>query len=290
VQSESLTADAVLWNRADMAKGSIVVRRSLGRRLKALRLAAGKTAADVDRAGVASKAKLARIETGASSVKLSDVRTLCWLYGADEVTTEQLAELTLNNAEQGWWEQYGDVMPSWFGSYVELESEADSLVNFSPQIVPGLLQTPAYQRAMVAADPAMKPETGERQVRLRTERQRAAFERTPPLPVTVIVGADVLAREVGGAAVLAEQRECLVECARESHIEVFVLPWTSGAHTAIRGAFTILGFRAADHPDVAYLETYAGSLYIEKINLVQGYYDMFEALRGQSVTIEEYLP
>jgi len=74
-------------------QGSTVIRRQLGRRLRKLRDAAGKTERDVEEAGLASRTKLWRIEAGKVGVRIADVRTLCWLYGADQATTDALAAL-----------------------------------------------------------------------------------------------------------------------------------------------------------------------------------------------------
>src|SRR5213080_4915254 len=95
--------------------GSTVVRRQLGRRLRRMRDAAGKTERDVEEAGLASRAKLWRIETGKTAIRIADVRALCWLYGADGPTTDALAALAAGTSARGWWEDYGDVLPDWFG-------------------------------------------------------------------------------------------------------------------------------------------------------------------------------
>jgi transcriptional regulator with XRE-family HTH domain len=269
--------------------GSVVVRRSLGRRLRALRAEERKTAADVTAAGIASKAKLARIEAGIGAVKMADVRALCWLYGADQATTDALAELALNTASEGWWEDYGDVMPAWFALYVELEAAASEVLVYDPELVYGILQTPAYQRAIFTTAPGLTPESAERQVRLRSERQRAAFDRDPPLRIVSVLGEGVLARNVGGAAVMAEQRDHLRRLAERPHVEILVLPWAAGAHVAMKGGFVVLNFSNQDDPDLVYLETYAGGRYIEQGKMIQEYRDMFAAVRKQSLTIEEYL-
>src|SRR5215813_1406259 len=123
-------------------QGSTVVRRQLGRRLRRLREAAGKTERDVEEANLASRAKLWRIETGKTPVKVADVRALCWLYGADTATTDALAGLAIGTAAQGWWEDYGDAVSDWFGLYVGLEAAATEIRLYDPELVHGLLQTP----------------------------------------------------------------------------------------------------------------------------------------------------
>lgn len=264
------------------------MRRSVGRRLKALRLAAGKTAADVAAASLASTAKLTRIENGTSTVKLADVWALCQLYRAPQATTDALSELVRNMSSDGWLEEFGDVMPSWFSTFVELESAATEVLVWDPELVYGVLQTPAYQRAVFAAA-ELDAATVDRQVRLRSERQRAAFDRTPPLRVTFVLGQGVLDREVGGHEVAEEQREHLRGVARLPHVDLLVLPWSAGAHPAMKGPFVILGFDAPEDPDVLYLEYATAARYIEQEGTVSEYRRRFAKIRSQSVKIEEFV-
>jgi transcriptional regulator with XRE-family HTH domain len=263
--------------------GSVVVRRSIGRRLKALRLAARKTQADV--ASVASPAKLKRMEGGQVAQRMADVRTLCFMYGADDATTEQLVELSLITSEVGWWESFTDAVPSWFAMYVELEAAASKVYAWDPELIYGLLQTPDYHRAVYEARPDLESGSVDQQVALRAGRQRAAFERTPPLDVVAIFGPGAVDRQVGGFEIAAEQRAHLIS----SPAEVRVLPARSGAHAAMKGAFTLLEYADDKDPDVVYLETHSGGRYIEQPDQVATYRRMFELIGQQSVPIEEYL-
>lgn len=274
-----------------MTTGSAVVRRSLGRQLKALREGAGLSAADVytSHLKVASKTKLQRIEAGKGAVRIADVRLLCEMYGADAPTTQKLGELALNSSEGGWWEAYGDVMPSWFSTYVELEAAATSVSTYDPELIFGLLQTPAYQQSVFEVDPRYNAELVERQKRLRSERQQEAFERTPPLRISAILGEGAVARLVGGPGVMAEQRERLSALGDLGHVQILVLPWDAGAHVAMKGAFTIVGFDGDEDPDVVYLETLAGGRYVEQPAIIERYRQNFKLITDQSVSIKEYL-
>src|SRR5256885_6160071 len=186
--------------------GSTVVRRQLGRQLRRLRDAAKKTERDVEEAGLASRAKLWRIESGKTSIKIADVRVLCWLYGADEATTDALAALATGTSARGWWEDYGDVLPKWFSMYVGLEAAASEIRVYEPELVHGLLQTPAYLRAVYEAGVSPVDEAAvQRQVKLRHERQQTLTSRTPPLRLTAVFSAGVLARQVGSKAGMKEQ-------------------------------------------------------------------------------------
>src|SRR5262249_44621897 len=186
--------------------GSTVVRRQLGRQLRRLRDAAGVTEHDVVEAGLASRAKLWRIESGKTAIKIGDVRALCWLYRVDQATTDALANLAQGSIARGWWEDYGHVLPDWFGLYVGLEAAASEIRIYDPEVVHGLLQTPNYLRALfVDSGVDIDEEAVQQQIKLRQERQQALTIRRPPLRVTAILGAGVLARIVGGKRVMAEQ-------------------------------------------------------------------------------------
>jgi transcriptional regulator with XRE-family HTH domain len=272
-----------------MATGSTTVRRSLGRRLKQLREQAGKTYADVVDSTIASKAKLARIEAGQQSVKVADVRALCWLYEVDQNLTDQLADLSLQTARKGWWEAHGDAVPSWFTTYVERESAALEARTYQSDLIPGLLQTPDYHRSVFEAARLQPPDSAERQVQLRVDRQHAAFDRLAPLALTAVLSEAVLAREIGGTEIMAEQRKHLLELSRRVNIAVYILPFGAGAHPALKGAFTVLGFDSPDDPDLVYLETSAGGRYIEEPTMLLQYREDFTRVRNQSVPIEEYL-
>src|SRR6266496_3104141 len=148
--------------------GSTVVRRQLGRRLRRLREVAGKTDRDVEEATLASRTKLWRIESGKAPVKVADVRALCWLYGADQATTEALASLAMATVAQGWWEDYGDSLPGWFSLYIGLEAAATEIYIYDPELIHGLLQTPSYLHAVYDAGIGEVDEvTVQKQIKLR---------------------------------------------------------------------------------------------------------------------------
>src|SRR6187549_2710725 len=121
--------------------GSAVVRRQLGSKLRQLRLAAGKDVIDVTEAGLGSKAKMSRIETGKGPVRVADVRALCWLYGADTATTNALAALAPGTQQEDWWEADPGAVAGYMGLYAGLEATASRIRCFEPQFVHGLLQT-----------------------------------------------------------------------------------------------------------------------------------------------------
>lgn len=271
--------------------GPTVVRRQLGRRLRKLREGAGKLEREVEEARLISRTKLWRIESGKVPVKVPDVRALCWFYGADAELTDALANMAIGSSEQGWWEEYGDVVPAWFGLYVELESAAEQIRAYDPELVPGLLQTADYARAVYrAGQPDHDDQAIQRHVDLRLERQQTVFNLDPPPRLHAVLGAGTLARQVGGSEVMTAQLQRLRELARLDHVEITVVPWEAGAHAAMLGAFVLLDFADAEDPSVIYLEAQVGARYLEKPGELAEYRRVFDLIDKQAIPIEEYSP
>lgn len=271
--------------------GSTVVRRQLGRRLRRLREAAGKTERDIQEASLASRAKLWRIESGQTPVKVADVRALCWLYGTDQPTTDALAKLAAGTSAQGWWEDYGDVLPGWFSLYLGLEAAASEIRIWDPELIHGLLQTPGYVRALrQASNPDGSEEDIRRQIKLRQERQQGLDTRVPPVRLVAVLGPGALIRRVGNSEVMSEQIQRLQDLNQRDHVHIRVLPWEVGAHAAMVGAFTILDFDDPDDPAAIYLETQTGGRYLEKPDELNEYRRIFELVYDKTIPIEEYQP
>ena len=257
--------------------GSVVVRRQLGRKLHQLRLASGKKVTDVSAAGIASKAKMSRIEAGTTPVKMPDIRALCWLYGADLETTEALAALAPGTQQEDWWEP---ALPNWFGLYAGLEAMAKGIRCFEPQFIHGLLQTEAYARAMYASDARLSAEMIDQRVRFRMQRQQRSMD-----DVTIIIGEAALCLVVESPEVMAEQFARI----REVGADVRVLPFSAGAYP--RGwAFALLDFEDADDPAVAYLEAPGAARYVDRDNEHERaeWELVWSAVWSKSVSIKEW--
>ncbi|MEN3307971.1 MAG: hypothetical protein V7603_4173 [Micromonosporaceae bacterium] len=273
------------------SQGSNLVRRSLGRRLKTLRQGAGKTEQDVVESSICSRQKLWRIESGKTPVKIGDVRALCWLYGADNATTDALANLALGTASEGWWEEsYGKVLPSWFRLYLDLEAGADQIRTYTGELVHGLLQTADYAKAVYRA---AKPEDGEeaiqRNVELRLGRQKTVLGRTPPAQFVAILSEGVLARVVGNRSIMGDQISHLRELAGRKHVDIRVLTFRAGAHAAMLGDFALLDFVNEDDPAVAYVETQVYARYLEQPEHLDEYRRVHDLAYKRTVPILEYL-
>jgi transcriptional regulator with XRE-family HTH domain len=268
--------------------GQRVVRRALGRRLTRLRTANGKSRREVAEARLGmSEPTLHRIETGKVPVTAANVRALCWLYGADESITNALAELALGTSQEEWWDA-NPVIPDWFKLYVGLEASAARVSSYDGEVVPGELQTEPYARAVFGADRPGASEEADRQVKLRLHRQRTLFNRRPAPTLITVLGEGALMRPVGGPAVLKAQIEHLRSKAQLENVEIKVLPFSVGGHAAMNGAFRILDFEDPEDPDVVYLESHVGALYLEETVEVNEYRRIFDLISKEAIPVQEY--
>jgi transcriptional regulator with XRE-family HTH domain len=268
--------------------GQRVVRRALGRRLTRLRVATGKSRREVAEAKLGiSEPTLHRIETGKVPVTVANVRALCWLYGVDESIADALSDLALGTSQEEWWDA-NPVIPDWFKLYVGLEASARKISTYEGEVVPGELQTELYARAVYGAEQAVEPEAADRHVKLRMQRQAALAARNPKPSLVTVLGEGVLHRQVGGADVLAEQIEHLREASLAENVEIMVLPWSVGAHAAMAGAFRIMDFEDPEDPDVVYLESHMGAVYLEEPAEVEEYRRVFELICQAAVPIRDF--
>jgi transcriptional regulator with XRE-family HTH domain len=269
--------------------GSIVVRRQLGRELRAWRERARRTLDDVATAQIASVSKVHRIEHGRTSVRPGDVRELCRLYGVAEDAVESLVDLARGTRDPDWWERLDGAAPVWFELYLRLELVASAVCIFQPMLIHGLLQTEAYAREVQrAGEPIPDVEQVERYVATRLARQRRVFERDRPLRLRVALGETALLTRVGPEQVMAAQREHLRWCAEQPHVDLRVLPFTAGAHPGHLGAFSVLEFPDPDDPPVAYVEMYDAARYPEAPTQVKRYRQRFERIWALGVPMEEW--
>jgi transcriptional regulator with XRE-family HTH domain len=268
--------------------GQRVVRRALGRRLTRLRMASGKSRREVAEARLGiSEPTLHRIETGKVPVTAANVRALCWLYGADQSVTDALAELALGTSQAEWWDA-SPVVPDWFKLYVGLEASASRISSYEGEVIPGELQTSDYALAVFAVEQPGDAESSERHVKLRLQRQKTLFRRNPAPQLTTVLGEGALTRPVGGDRVLEAQIEHLRLLSQQANVDIRVLPWSVGAHAAMAGAFRILDFDDPEDPDVVYLESHVGALYLEEPHEVGEYRRIFELISKASIPLDEY--
>ena len=257
-----------------------VRRRRLASELRRLREAAQLTIDEVGEKLECSASKISRIETGHVGVTPRDVRDMLELYAIDEDQREALVQLAREARKKGWWHAYNEVFT---GAFVGLEAEASSLHTFQALLVPGLLQTEDYMRAV---HKAIRPDHGDDEVRkrvaARVTRQNLLTDQVPP-EYWAILDEAVLRRVVGGPGIMRAQLLRLLEVSDLPHVTLQVVPYGAGAHAGMENPFLILGFPEPADPDVVYVENTTTGSYLEEPSDVYRYTLMFDHLRASAL-------
>jgi hypothetical protein len=259
--------------------GPTALRIILGAHLRRMRDAAGISRSDAGWEIRSSESKVSRMELGRVGFKERDVGDLLSLYGLDDgEERERLLALAREANNPGWWHRYGDVLPSWFHSYLGLEAAAALIRTYELQFVPGLLQTSDYVRAVVQLGRGLiSAEEVERRVALRVNRQEI-LTRPNPVRLWAVVDESVLRRPIGGVKAMMMQLDSLIEATDLPNITLQVMKFDSGGHAATGGAYSILRFPEQDLPDIVYIEHLTSALYLDKLEDLDQYTATMEAL------------
>jgi transcriptional regulator with XRE-family HTH domain len=279
--ADGIPVGAVAGTRA----GATVVRMMLGAQLRRLREAAGITPEAAGYEIRSSRSKISRLEHGRVGCKLRDISDLLTLYGVtDEQLRAGLLSLARQASNQGWWTQYGDILPDWFETYLGLEAAASLIRTFELQFVHGLFQTEDYARAVTVLGHRTAPASEvDRRVSLRMARQRLLTAAQPPRVWSVMDEA-ALRRPVGGSDVMRAQLARLIEVSGLPQVTLQVVPFRRGGHAAAGGSFSVLRFSEPDLPDVVYIEQLTSALYLERRADVDHYMEIMNRLSAEALT------
>ncbi|WP_251092440.1 helix-turn-helix transcriptional regulator [Streptomyces sp. Caat 7-52] len=276
-----------------MQNGPAVRRRKLGAELRTLRTGAGLTSGEAARLVGWHQSKVSRIETGSSGVKPADLRLLLDAYGVRDGHLRELLLMLAGAEDAGgrhrWWHAYRGVLPPTYRDFISLESQASAMRTLETTVVPGLLQTPEYARAVTRAAVKDLDEDGlDTLVEVRLARQDV-LRSDPPLVLSAVLDEAVLRREVGGPGVMARQLERLMEAARLPQVRLQVLPYAAGAHVGLTGPFVIFSFPSTSDLDVVVLDQLTSSLYLERKEDLMAYSEAFSTLQFHALSPEDSL-
>lgn len=265
--------------------GPTVRRKRLGGELRRLRELAGLDQADAARALECSTSKISRMEKGQGLPKQMELEALLTLFGVTDTDERaKLLKIRGQASETGWWEQaeYEEVLPSGMGIYVGLEYDARQVNAWELGLVPGLLQTPDYARALFANNPNI-----DRLVDVRMKRQERLRAAANPLTLWAIIDEFALRRPIGGHDVMREQLQALIDAAERPNVTIQVYRGLEKHyHPGLRGSFTILEFGHAD-PRIGYVDSPAGNTFLERAPQVLGLSETFDRLQAGALDIPE---
>jgi transcriptional regulator with XRE-family HTH domain len=269
-----------------MAPKSFAARR-LGIALRHARETAGLTLEQAADEINSTRSTLSRYENAQTLVSPASVRALLTLYKRPESELEDMIQLAKEARKPGWWVPYSYILDRRTIDFIAVEAEATAIANFEPSIVPGLLQTTEYIRAIMRGGPhTLNDEEVEQRVQIRIGRQERLKESDPPI-YDAIVDEGALLRPVGGESVMAAQLQSLLKMSELPNVTVQVIPLKAGYHRGTRGSLHILEFADPEDPTLASVETVAGQLILDRPHDLRTCAKIMEHLRAVALSPAE---
>ncbi|MEV1147755.1 helix-turn-helix transcriptional regulator [Micromonospora sp. NPDC049799] len=173
-----------------------------------------------------------------------------------------------------------DAAPPWLREWIQVEAEATLIRWFEPSLIPGLLQTEAYARAVLAGGGMLREAEIEQRITSRLARQEVLTRETPP-EVVFVVDEAVLRRRIGGPKVLAEQFDHLLDVIEWAHVDLHVVPAEAGMHAGLAGAFILA--RTSEGGEVAHVDTPLRAHVTDRSEDVDSLQRRWENLRGEAL-------
>ncbi|GAB2500751.1 Scr1 family TA system antitoxin-like transcriptional regulator [Nocardiopsis aegyptia] len=260
-------------------------RRRLARILRDLREESGDTLDAAAKKSGVPRATLGKLETAAiKQIRPAHLDALAKLYGVGKEAWESMHQLAKDASEQGWWSKYKDVFsPTGLASF---EVEASFVRVFEAQVIPGLLQTPDYTRAVFMGANSYSEDRIRRHVAARMERQDI-LERLYPPEYAAVIDEGVLRRQAGGPKTMREQLHHLVQMAERPNIAIQVVPFSAGTYAANLGSFQIMEFSEPNDPTIGYAETPTSTLYVESPEEIRRYDAMWREASAAALSVAQ---
>jgi hypothetical protein len=273
-------------------------RRRLGVELRSLRETAGLRLEDAGNVLQRSSATMSRLEGGRLLPRLVDVAALLEHYATavphavSPETRERVLQLAADGRRKQWFDPFRDVMtggasPEHFGRLIEYETDAAEIRAYGPDLIPGLLQVPAYVHGVAEKFfPGRPLEQRGRWVELRLARQEV-LSRPDSARLTAVIGEPALRRQWASRSASREQLDSLIEdvAGARSNVQVSILPSTAAGPAVMGGPFILLSSGdGIEGDEIVYMETRNGADYLQSPSDVERYRLYFESL------IESVLP
>ena len=229
----------------------------LGLRLREAREQSGLNATEAAKEAGIAQNYVSDVEHGKRRLDKDKLAALGSVYRLTEEEEHELLDLRDEADQRGWWSRYASIFAPDILRLFGYEQGAESILLHESLLVPGLLQTEAYARAILTSDePNIRLSDTDKKLEVRMRRQRRLTD-DDPLKLTALLSEGALKQQVGGTAVLREQLQHLIAMIEElpNSLDVRVIPYTSGACGALGAAtFHILTFPSPELPDLAWRE------------------------------------
>ncbi|GAA1899004.1 helix-turn-helix transcriptional regulator [Streptomyces sodiiphilus] len=265
-------------------------RRRLGTTLRKLRNDAGLTLEEAAEAMGWQPPKLSKIENARQKIQPAQVTTLLKAYKiTDAEVFTALENLARDADKKGWWQTYSGVVSPSYADYISLEDDAERICEWTPLVIPGLLQTANYaMETMAGTTLSRTPQEITALAEVRRARQAVLSRPDKPLEFWAIIHEAALHQRFAvRPETMREQLRRLAEAAQLPNVTLQIMPLDSTAHPGILGGFSLVSF-PGPAPDIVLLENLSGATYVEGDG-TSPFAQAVERIRAAALPVEDSL-
>lgn len=261
--------------------------RRVSTELRRIRAERGVSSVDVAKALGVHPSKISRIENNKIGLRADEVAALLGFYQVAAKRRTQLLDLVRRAEEPGWWQSHGNGLPELWQTLIDFEQRASHIIDYQPFMMPGLLQTAEYARAIILGTAGSLPDRElDGKVAARLGRQ-AILGRPEPPTLDVVLYEPALRVPVGGASVMQRQLRALLDAAAMPTVTIRLVPISVGPHPGLEGSFIILEFQ--DEPTLVHLENWSNSAFLEEDHHLESYRVALQHLHSVALSAQESL-
>ncbi|MGW5723443.1 helix-turn-helix domain-containing protein [Amycolatopsis sp. NPDC003865] len=257
--------------------------RALAASLRELRMTRGKGLRELARMVRILPQLLSAWEKGQRVASPEDVARLLGALQVDDATYERMMRLARRAKDDNWLDSNPSDLPPALSGIVEYERTATHITNWELTIMPGLLQTPDYARAMLSSSDIDLLQADSRLV-TRLNRQRI-LSRPDPVRLTALVGELAIREEIGSAEVMSDQMDHLLMMMDQPNISLRIVPANIGFHRGLIGSFIVYEF--ADLPPIVHLENAHATAFLHEDDVVGNYRKQVKVLAGKALSEDD---
>ncbi|MCU1681842.1 MAG: hypothetical protein JWQ81_2581 [Amycolatopsis sp.] len=249
--------------------GPSVKSRRLAIVLRRLRASSGLSAAEVSRQTDLSGSKVNRMENAEIGFYMDDLEKLLDFYRVSAQRRVEVMDIARHAEQRGWLRMTSPNLPHDWQTWVDFEDEASGILQFAPLVIPGLIQTPEYAKAVIqATGNSLSPDQVDALVASRMARQ-GLLSRSEPLGLKVILAESLLTQPFGAPGAQGRQLRKLLDDASHENVVIQVLPTDAGLHPGLAGPFIVLEYDA--EASLVLLENKVSSLFLDEEEHIETY-------------------
>ncbi|MGM9438972.1 helix-turn-helix domain-containing protein [Streptomyces murinus] len=260
--------------------------RRLGAALRQYRQAAKLDQPQAAEVIAASQARISRLESGNVTARVIEVRLLLDAYGVkDPKVCAKLEELAKFSKKRGWWHEYAAHLRPGYLDHIMLEDDASHIRQWHPVLIPGLLQTQAYAKAVITGGPAtLSPERIERLLEVRRRRQERITE--GGVKHSAVIWEAVIEHPLASIETHRDQLSFLLEVGQRENVTVQVLPFSAGSLVAAAEAFAAFSFDSESAIEAVTMNDVMSTSVLESPYDLEVYTSSFDLLCSSALSPE----